>query len=82
MTSRTVGKQLPYPFKDNVLGSILGCKKTKSFFPPFLSLLYRLSIQISLIIDQFTVKRKNPFNKAQTDETVKDSKFRGKDVFN
>ena len=68
--------------KDEVLGSILGNKKQRIFFHLYLSLLYRLSIPICFITNQFTFHSRNPFYKAYTIETVKNSKFRRIDVFN
>ena len=77
--------------KDEVLGSILGSNKQKVFFHLQLSLLHRLSIKVCSIINLFTNKSRNPFNKRlerrrnrQSDkfyETVKNSMFRRTDVF-
>ena len=67
---------------DEVLGSILGCNKQKVFFDLKLYLLYRLSIPICFNINQFTIKREIPFNKAKTDKTVKNSKLMTTDKFN
>ncbi len=68
--------------EDDVLGFILSCHIPKFFFLVCKSLLYNSSIPICLIINQFTIHSRNPFNKAYTDETVKNSKFRRIDVFN
>ncbi len=46
--------------KDEVLRSILGSKKQKFWFHLYLYLLYWLSIQVCLIINQFTIKSKTP----------------------
>ena len=68
--------------KDEVLGSILGSKKQKVFFHLKMTLLYRLSIPICFITNQFTNKSRNPFNKGLTNETVNNSIFRRTDIFN
>ena len=53
--------------KDDVLGSILGSNKQKVFFHLYLYLLYRFSVPICFIINQFTLKTRNPLNKAKND---------------
>ena len=45
----------------------------KKFFSTFNCLCY--------IIDQSAIENRNPFNKAYTDETVENSKYRRTDVF-
>ena len=59
--------------KDEVLGSILGSNKHKVFFDLQLYLLYRKSIPIFFNINQFKIKRVNPFNKKKTDKKVTNS---------
>ncbi len=34
------------------------------------------------LINQFPIKRRNPLNKAWTDDTIKNSMYRSTDVFN
>ena len=65
-----------------VWGSTLGSNKQNVFFHLWLSLYYRLSIQIFIIINQFKIKSKNQFNNTKINETVKNSKFSWTDVFN
>ena len=50
--------------KDEVMGSILGSTKQKVFFHLCSSLLNKLSIQFCFNINHFTIKSRNPFNKA------------------
>ena len=68
--------------KDEVLGSILASNKQKVFFHLQLCLLYRLSNPICFIIDHFTIRSKNPLNKAKKNETVENSKVRRTDMIN
>ena len=68
--------------KDEVLGSILGRNKQKVFFHLQLYLLHRLCIPTCFNNNQLSIRSRKSFNKAKTDDTVKNSMFRRTDVYN
>ena len=61
--------------KDEVVALVLGSKKVKGYFHVKLSLLYILSIPLCFMIDQLTIKSRNPFDKVLTVITVANIMF-------
>ncbi len=56
-------------------------QKRKFLYQVKLSSLYRLIIPICSMIDQLTIKTRNPFSKVKTVITVGNIKFRRTDMF-